>query len=259
MTDPILIERAGEIATVIINRPEKRNALNLAAWRQLGEAFTALSTEDELRCVVIRGAGEDAFAAGADISGFETERSNLEQVKHYSAVLDTSLHAIAACRHPTVAMIRGFCLGGGFELATCCDLRIAGESAKVGIPVKSMGLYLGYEMMEALIAVAGHPTALEIVLEGRVYGAREAYEKGLVNRVVADAELGREAYATAARIAEGAPLSARWHKRAARRLAEHTPLTQAEIEDSHSYAESEDYKAAYRAFLAKEKPRFKGR
>lgn len=259
MTDPILVERAGEIATVVLNRPEKRNALNLAAWRRLGEAFVALSADDGLRCVIIRGAGKEAFAAGADISGFETERSNLAQVKHYSEALDASLTAIAECRHPTVAMIRGFCLGGGFELATCCDLRVASETTRLGIPVKRMGLYLGYDMMESLIAVAGRPTALEIVLEGRVYDAREAYEKGLVNRVVADAELEREAYATAERIAEGAPLSARWHKRAARRLADHTPLTAAEIEGAHAYAESEDYKAAYRAFLAKEKPRFKGR
>jgi enoyl-CoA hydratase/carnithine racemase len=259
MAEPILIERADSIATVVINRPEKRNALNLDAWQRVADAFTALSRDDNLRCVVVRGAGSEAFAAGADISGFETERSNLAQVKRYSDVTHAALQAIADCRHPTVAMIRGYCLGGGFELATYCDLRIASDNARLGIPVKLMGLYLGYDMLGSLIAVVGRSTALEIVLEGRVYEAREAYEKGLVNRVVLDTDLEREAYATAQRIAQGAPLSARWHKRAARRLAELTPPTDAEIEDSYSYAESEDYKAAYRAFLAKEKPRFKGR
>jgi enoyl-CoA hydratase/carnithine racemase len=259
MAEPILIERADAIATVIINRPEKRNALNLRTWQKVAETFSALSQEDDLRCIVIRGAGIEAFAAGADISGFETERSNIAQVKHYSDVTHAALQAIADCRHPTVAMIRGFCLGGGFELATYCDLRIASDNARLGIPVKLMGLYLGYEMFGSLISVVGQSTALEIVLEGRVYDAREAYAKGMVNRVVPDGDLEREAYATAARIAEGAPLSARWHKRAARRLAQHTPPTAAEIEHSFSYAESEDYKAAYRAFLAKEKPRFKGR
>jgi len=259
MPQPILIERTDVIATVVINRPEKRNALNLDTWRRVADAFSSLSQDDDLRCIVIRGAGNEAFAAGADISGFETERSNLPQVKHYSDVTHAALQAIADCRHPTVAMIRGYCLGGGFELATYCDLRIASDNARLGIPVKLMGLYLGYEMFGSLIAVVGQSTALEIVLEGRVYDAREAYDKGLVNRVVPDAELEREAYATAERIAQGAPLSARWHKRAARRLAEHTPPTAAEVEQSYSYAESEDYKAAYRAFLAKEKPRFTGR
>jgi enoyl-CoA hydratase/carnithine racemase len=259
MADPILVERAGEIATLVINRPEKRNALDLATWRRLGEAMTELDSDESLRCVVIRGAGEEAFAAGADISGFATERSTRAQIKHYSEVMHEALHALAGCRHPTVAMIRGYCLGGGFELATFCDLRIAGDTARLGIPVKLMGLFLEYDMFETLIAVVGRATALEIALEGRVYDAREACAKGLVNRVVADADLEREAYATAARIAEGAPLSARWHKRAARRLAERAPLTAAEIEESYDYADSEDYKAAYRAFLAKEKPRFKGR
>ena len=259
MADPILVERKASIATVIINRPEKRNALNMAAWLALGEAMNALSADESLRCVVIRGTGRDAFAAGADISGFENERSNLAQVKIYSENTHHAFDAVEQCRHPVVAMIHGFCLGGGFELATACDLRIAGDSAKFGVPVKRMGLFLGYQLLETLTSVVGRATALEIVLEGRVFDAAEAHAKGMVTRVVSDETLEHECYEMARRIAEGAPLAARWHKAATRRLSDPAPLTEAELEESFAYAESEDYQAAYRAFLAKENPQFKGR
>ncbi len=259
MADPILVERDGDVATVVINRPEKRNALNVEAWSALAEAMNALSDDESLRCIVLRGTGREAFAAGADISGFESERSTPALVRTYSETTHRAFDAVEQCRHPVVAMIHGFCLGGGFELATACDLRIAGESGRFGVPVKRMGLYLGYQLLETLISVVGRATALEIVLEGRVFDSAEALAKGMVTRVVADDALEEECGAMVRRIAEGAPLSARWHKQAARRLSDPAPLTDGEIEGSYAYAESEDYHAAYRAFLAKKKPRFQGR
>lgn len=259
METPILVSTDGPIATVTLNRPEKRNALNKAAWNGLASAMRALSEDKNLRCVVIRGAGDKAFAAGADISGFEEERSSSALVRDYAANIADAFDAVGTSLHPVVAMIHGHCYGGGCELAMACDLRIADESATFAIPAKRLGLHLEYELIDALVNVVGRATALEIVLEGRVYGAAEALAKGLVTRVVPDAELEEEAYATARRIAEGAPLAARWHRRAIRRMADPTPLTEAEITASFSYADTEDYHHGYQAFLAKKSPAFKGR
>ena len=259
MDETILCDIDGVVATVTINRPDKRNALNAETWSRLGAAMDELSANEDLRCVVIRGAGTEAFAAGADISGFESERSNSAQVKEYGENTHRAIGAVVNGRHPVIAMIHGFCLGGGYELATACDLRIAGASGRFGIPVKRMGLYLGYPLLDDLIHVVGRATALEMTLEGRVYDADEAVEKGLVHRVVLDEDLEHEVMETARRIAEGAPLAARWHRKAIRRLSDPRPLTDEEIDGSYAYADSEDYHTGYRAFLAKEKPEFKGR
>ena len=255
----VLVDREGEIATVTINRPEKRNALNAAGWDALSEAFETLSQEDDLRCIVLRGAGPDAFAAGADMSGFMDEHSNAELARSYMGKTHRACEAIARGRHPVVAMIHGFCLGGGFEVATACDIRIAARSSRMGVPARLVGLYLGYGLLDTMIAAVGRANALEIALEGRVYTAGEAFAKGMINRVADDDALEEEAYASARRIAEGAPLAARWHRKAVHRLADPAPLTEEEIAESFSYADTEDYHEGYRAFLAKEKPAFKGR
>jgi len=259
MEESVLVRRDGAVATVTINRPAKLNALDRAAWAGLGAAMKALSADDDLRCIVIRGAGTAAFAAGADITAFPAERSTPAQVRAYEVATDGAIRAIAECRHPVVAMIHGHCLGGGLEIAATCDMRIAGESARFAVPVKRTGLFLSYDLLGTLVAVAGRAAALELTLEGRTLDSAEALAKGLVNRVVPDAGLEAEVLATAGRIAEGAPLAARYHRKAIRRLAEPRPVTAAEIEASHAYAETEDYQAAYKAFIAKEKPRFRGR
>ncbi len=167
--------------------------------------------------------------------------------------------ALACCRHPLVAQIHGLCVGGGLEIAALCDLRICGESSRFGAPVKNLGLVMAYAEMAPLVRLAGPAVALEILLEGRILDAREAYAKGLVTRVVADADVEAEARATATRIAEGAPLAARWHKRFARRLADPRPLSAAELAECFECFDTEDYRAGYAAFLAKQKPRFVGR
>jgi len=133
------------------------------------------------------------------------------------------MHAVAECRHPTVALIQGACVGGGLLIASQCDLRICNESARFGVPVKNLGLTESYDELQAMMRVIGPASSLEILLEGRIWGAREAYEKGLVSRVVADDKVAEEAYAAARRIAEGAPLVARWHKKFIRRPARCAP------------------------------------
>lgn len=259
MSGEILVARDGAIATVTLSNPERLNALSLAMWKQLGETAKALDADDSLRCIVIRGAGEKAFAAGADIASFEKERANSAQAKQYAGGISGGSHAFAECRHPVVALIQGACVGGGLLVAATADIRICGESARFGVPVKNLGLVEAYDELEGMMRVVGRAATLEILLEGRIWGAREAYEKGLVNRVVPDAAVVDEAYATARRIAEGAPLAARWHKKFVRRLADPRPLTQEEFDESYACFDTEDFREGVAAFLAKRKPVFKGR
>ncbi len=259
MPDPILITRDGAIATVMLNRPERLNALDKAMWARLGEAMRALSADDALRCVVVRGAGGKAFAAGADIAEFAAERANSGQAKGYGDIIHDTMQAIARCRHPTVALIRGACVGGGLEIAAMCDLRVCGQSSRFGIPVSKLGLTMAYGELMGLLALAGRAVVLEILLEGRVFDADEAYRKGLVNRVVPDDKVEDEAYAIARRIADGAPLVNRWHKQFIERLTVHAQLTPDEWDEGFACFDTADYKEGVDAFLKKRKPDFKGR
>jgi enoyl-CoA hydratase len=257
--DLILASHDGAIATVTLNRPEKLNALTKPMWQRLGEVMHELSADDGLRCVVLRGAGGKAFSPGNDIAEFATERGNFEQGKAYGAVLHDALGAIADCRHPTVALIDGICVGGGLEIAALCDLRICGEGSRFGVPINRLGLVMAHAELAALLRLAGRAMVLELLLEGRVFGAAEALNKRLVNRVVPDAEVEAEAYATAHRIAGGAPLAARWHKQFLRELEFGVPLTDAQRDEGFRCYDSEDFGIGYRAFLAKATPEFKGR
>jgi enoyl-CoA hydratase/carnithine racemase len=259
MSETILVRRDGAIASVVLNRPHKLNALTKPMWRRLGEVMTELSEDEGLRCIVLRGAGGKAFAPGNDISEFATERSNAAQAKAYGAVLHEALGAIQDCRHPTLALIEGICVGGGLEIAALCDLRICGESSRFGVPIKRLGLVMAHAEIAGLARLVGRAAALEILLEGRVFGAQEAKEKGLVNRVVPDDRVEAEALETARRIAEGAPLVARWHKKFLRRLEDPSPLSEAELDEGFACFDTEDFQIGVRAFLDKTQPIFKGR
>jgi enoyl-CoA hydratase len=259
MTGDILSERAGPIARVTLHQPARLNAINNAMWQRLGEVFEELDADLSLRCVVLAGAGDKAFSVGADISEFEANRSTVEKARLYAGRTQAAMTRIGACRHPVVAKIRGLCVGGGLELALTADLRIAGESARFGIPVKRLGLVVAYSELEPLIQLVGPANALEILLEGRIFGADEALRMGLINRVVTDVELDAELEATVARIAEGAPLTARWHKKFTRRLMRPEPLSPDELDESFHCFGTEDFRAGYRAFLAKSSPKFQGR
>jgi enoyl-CoA hydratase/carnithine racemase len=254
----ILVQRDGAIATVVLNRPDKLNALTRQMWVRLGQVFGQLHTDDDLRCLVIRGAGTKAFAPGNDIAEFATERSNVEQARAYGDDMRRAIEAIGGCRHPVVAQIHGICVGGGLEIAGLADLRICGESSRFGVPINKLGLVMAYAEIGALIALVGEPTALELLLEGRILDAREALAKGLVTRVVADDQVEAEARATAQRIADGAPLVARWHKKFARRLRDPRPLDPAEYDEGFACFGTEDFRTGYRAFLAKQRPEFTG-
>ena len=259
MTELIKIERNGSIASVVLNRPEKLNALTKPMWRLLGETIDTLSADDTLRCIIVRGAGEKAFSPGNDIAEFATERANKAQAIEYGKVMHATARALANCRHPLVAQIHGICVGGGLEIAALCDLRICGASSRFGAPIKNLGLVMAYPEMAPLVKLAGADVALEILLEGRIFDANEAKEKRLVTRVVADDQVAAEALATAQRIADGAPVVARWHKKFARRLADARPLTADEYDECFACFDTEDFRIGYAAFLAKRKPAFVGR
>lgn len=259
MDETILVERDGPIATVVLNRADKLNALTRPMWQGLGDAVRALSADDEVRCIVIRGAGERAFSPGNDISEFSTVRSNKTQAREYGKVMHATAQALAECRHPLVAQIHGICVGGGLEIAALCDLRICGESSRFGAPIKNLGLVMAYAEMAPLVRLVGRAVTLEILLEGRVFDAQEAKDKGVVTRIVPDAEVAAEARATAERIAEGAPLVARWHKKFINRLMDPKPLTPEEYDECFACFGTEDYRIGRDAFLARSKPEFKGR
>lgn len=260
---PVRVERAGATATVLLDRPEKLNALTMEMWRRVGEAFRALDADEDVSCVVLSGAGGKALSPGADISEFGAVRNDSKQGAEYGGLMHGAMGAIRDCRHPVVARIKGLCVGGGLELALMCDIRIAGAGARFGIPVNRLGLVMAYPEVEALLDLVGPSVALEILFEARVFDAEEALSKGLVNRVVPDDELDSAVAETVRRISAGAPLVNRWHKKFVRRLARGAgsapPLTREEEAEGFACFDTADFQEGVRAFLAKDDPRFKGK
>ncbi len=259
MSEPILLSRADAIATITLNRPERRNACDLAMWRRLGQVMAEVNADESLRCVVVRGAGGQAFCAGADISEFERDRFTAEQARAYNDVMTPAVYALRDSPHPTIALVEGACMGGGLEMAIFCDLRIAGAGASFGIPINRIGHALPLPELAELIDLVGRPAALELLLEGRIWTAERAEQRGLVTRVVADAAVEEEAYAAAGRIARGAPIAARAHKTLARRLRDPAPLDAADHDRPFQTCDTADYREGVRALLEKRKPDFRGR
>ena len=253
------ITRIGNLAVVTFDRPHVRNAFDLSMWRGLQSTMEALSRDDDLRCVLLRGAGEQAFSAGADISAFAAERGTREQEDIYAEVLHTSMQSVRLCRHPVVAMIHGFCVGGGAGIATMCDFRVAGEGLRFGITARNLGIWYPYAEIDPIVGLVGTAVAAEILIEGRIFTGPEAYAKGLLSRLVGDEAVEQEAMALAGRIAEGSPLSARFHKAALRKLRGDLPITAEEHRSVNGFVETEDFGNATKAFLAKRRPVWQGR
>lgn len=255
----ITLDCQGAVALVTLSHPGRLNALTVSMWRELRQIFTDVSADEALRCVVLRGA-EGNFAAGADIREFPRERGDLASVVHYHMeIIAPALRAVASCIHPVIAQIEGVCIGGGLEVASQCDLRIAAHSSRFGVPINRLGFPMAPEEMRGLLDLAGRAVTMEILLEGRVFGAQEAFTKGLLTRIVPDADLDADIARVTGRMARGAALAARLNKRTAARLCSRPePLSDSEIQSLFSYAESHDHHEGVRAFLAGEEPIFSG-
>lgn len=260
MSGEIIFAREQDVVVLTLSNPDRLNAINAKMWRELHAAMQQVHDDDSVRCVIIRGAGDKAFAAGGDIEEFATVRATVDDALHYhDTLVAQALDAIRTCPIPTIAAIQGACVGGGLEIAGCCDLRIAGRSARFGAPINRLGFSMYPGEMAGLLAVVGPTVLLEILLEGRILDAAEAFAKGLLTRVVDDAEVISEAQASAARICAGAPLVARWHKQWVARLMTGAPLQTEEKLAAFDFLQTEDYQEGLRAFFDKRKPQFKGR
>jgi enoyl-CoA hydratase/carnithine racemase len=254
----VLCLREGAVARVVLSHPGRMNAITVSMWQELARLFDELATDRALRCVIVQGEGGH-FAAGADIREFPHQRGDAAAVARYHReVLAPALRAIETCPHPVVARIDGVCVGGGLEIACQCDLRIAARTARLGVPINRLGFPMAPDEMRGLLNVAGRAVALELLLEGRILDAEEARAKGLLTRVVDDADLDGDIRRCVDRILAGAPQAARLNKNMAARLSHAEPLSDEEYERFFSYAESRDHREGVRAFLAGEAPTFTG-
>jgi enoyl-CoA hydratase/carnithine racemase len=258
MTSTVTHTIEGSHANVIINNPARMNSISLEGWSEFGRVLRKLSADNSLRCIIIRGAGDRAFSAGADISEFSKVRINASQASSYGAVVAEGLMALRKCIHPTLAAIQGVCTGGGMEIACGCDLRIANTSARFGVPINKLGHAFAFAEMQTVLSSIDRKLVLELILEGRILNADEALKRGLLNRVVENDLFENEIVSTVDRIIKGAPLVNRAAKKFLNRLEEPAPLSKEEIAEGYALCDTNDYAEGVRAFLAKEKPVFKG-
>ncbi len=259
MTDKIVAKKDGAIGWLVFNNPERRNAVSLEMWQAIPKVLDGFAADDAIRCIVLTGAGDKAFVSGADISQFEKQRSSAETAAHYDAIGEKAQAALKMCDKPVIAMIRGYCIGGGLNVASLCDLRIASDDARFGIPAAKMGLGYRASSMKNLVDIVGAAYAREIMLTARQFTAEEALRMGLVHKIVPVAELEKTTRDYCGMIAANAPLTLR----AAKRIIREVGAARYDAEACAAWVkecfESEDYREGRRAFMEKRKPVFTGR
>ena len=260
MTDKIITEKSGDIARIIFNQPEKRNAVSLEMWEAVEAALDAFEVDPEVRILILSGAGGKAFVSGADISKFESERASEEGVARYNATTKRVYDKLEAFPKPTIAQINGFCIGGGVALSLSCDMRICGKGSQFAVPAAKLGLGYGFPGINRLVNVVGPSFAKEIFFTARRFDAEESRILGLVNRVVEDDEVAQVAEETAKMIAANAPMTV-----ASVKFIVGETLKDESKRDEDECArrvkacfDSQDYVEGRRAFLEKRKPQFVG-
>ncbi|MBP6817288.1 MAG: enoyl-CoA hydratase/isomerase family protein [Burkholderiaceae bacterium] len=260
-TGKILAEVSDGVGWLTFNNPERRNAVSLEMWQGLAQATTAFEADPEVRVVVLRGAGGRSFAAGADISEFEQHRANAEQKKRYGELAAGGHRGLAKLSKPLIAMIQGFCIGGGLAIALSADLRFATPGSRFAIPAAKLGLGYDYPGLAALARLVGPSATKDILFSARMLEADEALRIGLINFVVDEAELENRVREYAARVAANAPMTVHAVKSAMqvfeRYSADPGSAEIAALVDA--CFNSDDYKEGRRAFMEKRTPRFSGR
>ncbi len=256
----ILSHAGGAVGTLTFNNPQRHNAMSLEMWLHAAAALEELGRDPAVRVVVLTGAGGKAFVSGADISKFESERATSEAVETYNAAVERFSQTLLEYEKPTIALIRGYCMGGGVGIAVCCDLRIGNEASRFGIPAARLGLGYGLENIRRLMSLVGPQFVNELLFTARQFDASEALQMGLLNRVVADAEIEAYTAKMAETIAGNAPLTIRAVKGIVRELTRdgagrNTAGCDALVKRCF---DSADYQEGRRAFLEKRKPVFRG-
>ena len=260
-TDKLVVRKENGIGWVIFNHPERRNALTPEMYESMTAALKSYATDDEVRVVILKGEGDKAFISGADISGFAKNRSTPELVRASDERSEAANRALRECPKPTLAMIRGFCMGGGLSVAIACDLRIAAEGSRFGVPAAKLGVGYGYAGLQRLSALVGPSFTAEIFYTGRQFSSEEALQMGLVNRVVPADELETYVMNYATTMANNAPLTLRAVKRCL--IEARKDPAERDLELCQSMVEacfaSADFTEGRTAFMEKRKPAFQGR
>ena len=260
-TDKMLTHVEDGVGWITFNQPNKRNAVSLAMWQAIPEIIEYFAGSDEVRVVVLKGAGDKAFVSGADISEFEEVRNTPEQVEIYEAATGAANFALKSLEKPLIAMIRGFCIGGGMAIALTADLRVTADDGQFGVPAAKLGLGYGYGGIKELMNIVGPSFAKEIFFTGGRFSAADAETMGLVNRVVTVGELESLVTALATTIAENAPMTVKAAKAAINEGTKNPDERELDLVAAMVEAcfNSEDYKEGRRAFMEKRKPEFQGK
>lgn len=259
--EKLIGRHAGHVGHLIFNNPAKLNAVSLEMWEKAFTVLDGFAKDPAIRAVVVSGTGGRAFVSGADISKFESERASEEAAAKYNATSARAYDALYNFPKPTIAKITGYCIGGGMNLAVCCDLRFCNEAAKFGIPAAKLGLGYGYAPIGRAAEIIGLSRAMEMIYTARQFSAKEAYDIGLVNRVLPDGELDDAVAETCSLIAANAPMTIALAKASAREIGK--PSAQRDLGKLAAMAkacfDSADYAEGRKAFMEKRKPKFEGK
>lgn len=261
VTEKLIVRKSDGVGYLSLNQPEKHNAISYEMWLGMAQVIGDFEADDDIRVIVVSGEGGAAFSSGADISQFERQRQSAENIKVYDGAAGRAQDSLTNVSKPTIAKISGYCIGGGLATALCCDLRFASDSSKFGIPAAKLGLGYGYDGLKALAQLVGPSRAKEIMFTARQFDAMEAYDMGLVNRVLKTNELDGFVNEYTESMSSNAPLTIKACKRIIDEIGkdpEERDLDLCRRLVVGCFA-SEDYKEGRRAFMEKRKPRFRGR
>lgn len=260
MTEKMLSRIEGRVGIMTFNNPEKHNAVSFEMWEAAERILDGFINNPDVRVIVLTGAGGKAFVSGADISKFESERASEEAVAKYNALVDKVYTQIYQMKKPTIAMIRGYCIGGGLNLAICCDMRFATESSKFALPAAKLGLGYGYNGLRRYIETIGAPATKEIFFTARQFSAAEAYRWTMINEIIPDADLETHVMGVANMIADNAPLTIATIKASTVEILKNDAdqdIAKCDAMVAACFA-SADYKEGRKAFAEKRKPQFTG-